>query len=721
MVGESASLRTVARGSGRGAIRLWLVGVAIVGVMGLPANPATAEGDPSERGPVDSVEFEVFLDGFMASEMDRLDIPGAAVVMVSDGDVVSSTGYGFADRDNETLVDPASTLFGIGSVTKPLTAVAALQQVERGNLELDADINEVLDITVPDFDGTAVTLESLLTHTSGFEERRIGFWTRDPDDVGPLGDFLAGRVPSRFAARGEVHSYSNHNYGFAGHLVERASGQDFVSYMDDNVFGPLGMDSTAFHHALPNDLISRVAVGYSGAEASRRPADQVYDHEYPAGDVVSTPDDMARFMIAVLEGGRVDGGEVMSEETVDTYLAAAYRPQPDMPGRTTGGLEEMWINGEQAVGHGGDSLGGFAAQMVLLAERRTGYFLVYNVESDEFRTNFVDAVFDEFYPDQAPATDFVELDSDELGRFAGTYQWTRFARSTADKVLAMTPPYNTYVDANDDGTLTVRWLGVNERWVYRPTGPTSFERVSGEPAVVDGLVLDPGDRISFTIDDGDVRYLHTSLHTVALKKVPFLGLGIVHISAFGTIVIVFALSLVIWPIGRLIRSRRNRPPPAETAAEDTGVSTESPAPTDAPEMLESNESSETPDAPPSSEPTEFTEPSEPTVPRAPTAGARRALWLEIGVAVSLLLGTAAFFATLGDSDVAYGPTLALYLATGFFTIASLAGLALIPAAVASWIYRWFTIGGRIFYSLLALTAPYLIWWTITWNMLGFQF
>jgi CubicO group peptidase (beta-lactamase class C family) len=701
-----------------------VVCVAAVAAVGVNANVATAQATPSERGPENSDELETFLDEFMASEMERLDIPGAAVVVVRDGETLLSSGYGFADRDDQVRVDPATTLFDIGSVAKPLTAVAAVQQVEQGSVALETDINEVLDISVPDYRGTEVTLGSLLTHTSGFEERLIGYWTEDADDVGPLGEFEADHVPSRFAATGEVHSYSNHNYGFAGLVVEQVSGQDFVAYMGDNVFGPIGMDSTGYRHAIQSDLASRVAVGYGGSEGSRSPTEPVYDHEYPAGEVVTTPEDMAQFMLALLEDGQVDGGRIMSPDTTALYLAPAYRPEPDMPGRTTGGLEEMWINGEQAVGHGGDSLAGFAAEMVLLPERDTGIFVAYNVASDEFRTTVVDAIFDEFYPDETPEPTFVDLDADGLGRFAGTYQWTRFARSTADKVLAMTPPFNTYVDANDDGTLTVRWLGVSERWIYRPTGPTLFERVSGEPAVVDGLVLDPGERISFTIDDGDVTYLHTSLHTIALRKVPFLGLGIVHMSAFGTIVIVFVLSLLVWPIGAFIRKRRNHRRAARAQLSEPDQPAEPVATNEPAEPLETSEQAGSGTG---TEPVETwpppasATPNTPTLLREPTVGARAALWLEIGVAICLLLGTVAFFLTVSNSDVAFGPTLSLYLAAGLITIASLASLALIPAAIGSWIRGWFTIGGRIFYSLLALTAPYLLWWAITWNFLGFQF
>jgi CubicO group peptidase (beta-lactamase class C family) len=649
---------------GRGCAVLLLVVVVLVG-LALQPTAASARATDSQRGLGSPVELERFLDGVMAAEMDRLDIPGAAVVVVRAGEVFFLKGYGFADREKEIAVDPAATLFRIGSVSKPLTSLAALQQVERGHLDLDADVNSYLDFRVPQKKGTSVTLASLLTHTSGFEERRIGMAARHANDVESLGEFLRRNVPARFAATGEVHSYSNLGYAFVGHLVEQGSGQDFAGYMDENVFGPLGMGSSSFAQPLPADLESRLAVGYVGGTGSRKPGERMYDRDYPAGGAVSTAADVGRFMIAILDGGRAaDGARVVSAETAAAYLAPSYRPDPSVPGRTTGGLEELWINGEKAVGHGGDTLSS-AAQMILLPERRTGFFLVYNAAVDEFRENVMREILDRYYPDRSSEPSFIKLDRDALGMFAGKYRWTRFARSKADKILAWTPPYNTSVDANSDGTLTVWWLGVGEHWKYRPTGPTTFAKVSGGRAVVDGLVLDPGDQISFSIENGHVTYLHTSLHTVALERVPLYLWGIVQVVAFVAISALFLLSLIVWPVGALIRKRRGRP--------------------------------------------------------GQSGWARGALWLAVGAALTVTLAAVALFLGLSDDDVVYGATPTIYAATGLITLASTAGLLLIPAAAGAWWKRWFTIGGRLYYSVLALSVPVLLWWAIYWNLIGFQF
>ncbi|MGI9597508.1 MAG: hypothetical protein ACR2QK_15190, partial [Acidimicrobiales bacterium] len=69
----------------------------------------------------------------------------------------------------------------------------------------------------------------------------------------------------------------------------------------------------------------------------------------------------------------------------------------------------------------------------------------------------------------------------------------------------------------------------------------------------------------------------------------------------------------------------------------------------------------------------------------------------------------------------YGPTLSLFLATGLISLGAVMGLALVPAAIGAWTNQWLTVGGRIYFTILALTVPYLVWWADAWNMLGFRF
>ena len=126
-----------------------------------------------------------------------------------------------------------------------------MQLVEEGRLDLDRDVNAYLDdMTIPDtYPGRPVTLRHLLTHTAGFEENITGTLARNADDVVPLGEHLSENVPARVRPPGEVTSYSNYGVALAGHVVEEVSGVPFERYVEENVFGPLGMRSTTVRPA----------------------------------------------------------------------------------------------------------------------------------------------------------------------------------------------------------------------------------------------------------------------------------------------------------------------------------------------------------------------------------------------------------------------------------------------------------------------------------------
>ena len=115
-------------------------------------------------------DVEAWLDGFMPYALERGDIAGAVVVVVKDGQVLLQKGYGYADVAKRTPVDPETTLFRPGSVSKLFTWTAVMQLVEQGKLDLDADVNEYLDFEIPARDGKPVTLRQIMTHTAGLEE-----------------------------------------------------------------------------------------------------------------------------------------------------------------------------------------------------------------------------------------------------------------------------------------------------------------------------------------------------------------------------------------------------------------------------------------------------------------------------------------------------------------------------------------------------------------------
>jgi hypothetical protein len=140
--------------------------------------------------PADLADLETFLDNFFATHLDSHRIPGAAVAVVADGRLVLAKGYGYADLAANRPVDPALTVFDVGSVSKLFTYTAVMQLVEQGRLDLHADVNDYLTrFRVPDTFAQPVTAAHLLTHTGGFDE-----W-----DIGAAGELKATAVDmSRF-------------------------------------------------------------------------------------------------------------------------------------------------------------------------------------------------------------------------------------------------------------------------------------------------------------------------------------------------------------------------------------------------------------------------------------------------------------------------------------------------------------------------------------------
>src|SRR5688572_31550468 len=256
-----------------------------------PVEQAAPAGRPLERADV-----EAWLDGFMPFSLARGDIAGAVVVIVKDGEILLQKGYGYADVEKKKPVDPEATLFRPGSVSKLFTWTAVMQQVERGKLDLDADINQYLDFEIPPGPaGEPVTLRDLLTHTGGFEEALKELISEDPERIATLEDTVKGWVPERIFKAGTMPAYSNYGTGLAGYIVERSSGLSFDDYLDQNVFGPLGMSKSSFRQPLPEALAAGMSQGYEVATGTPQGYDLI--NLAPAGSLAATGSDMGRFKI----------------------------------------------------------------------------------------------------------------------------------------------------------------------------------------------------------------------------------------------------------------------------------------------------------------------------------------------------------------------------------------------------------------------------------------
>jgi CubicO group peptidase (beta-lactamase class C family) len=183
---------------------------------------------------------EAFVDGVVNNSMKSARSASGVVAVMKDGKMIFAKGYGFVDIANRIPVDPETTLFRPGSISKLFTWVAVMQQVEQGKLDLDTDINQYLQsFNVEDsWPGQPVTLRHIMTHTAGFEDGFLGYLIIDEATrIMPLEQSLAKYQPRRVNAPGQHTAYSNWATALAGLIVSDISGLSFDDYVPQCKYG----------------------------------------------------------------------------------------------------------------------------------------------------------------------------------------------------------------------------------------------------------------------------------------------------------------------------------------------------------------------------------------------------------------------------------------------------------------------------------------------------
>jgi CubicO group peptidase (beta-lactamase class C family) len=424
--------------------------------------------------------LEAFLDEVVPAQLAAYRIPGATVAVVREGRVVAR-GYGQADAGRGTPVVAERTLFRVASLGKPFVWTAVMQLAEQGRLELDADVWGYLEAT----DAPPLTLTHLMAHTAGFEARER-LWPSGPMPDS-LAEYLRQRLPARVRPPGELSAYSDYGTSLAMHLVERVSGKPFEVYLRENLFEPLGMRRSHFGRRVPPEFADDMALGHvTGATGWR--AQSVEEVVVQSGGSLSTTaTDLARFMLAHLQGGQHEGRRILGEETVRRMHRQHFTHAPGLSGWAHGFME-FHLNGQRLIGHKGDAYR-FISLMALMPEHGTGLFVSYNGLGEKnaaqrARMELLKAFLDRYHP--APPSEPPAALKDfalRAGRFEGGYQTTWRAYVTAEASLAWRQEVR--VREGGEGTLRIqepggaprRWVEVAPR-LFRPLEePSSPERV----------------------------------------------------------------------------------------------------------------------------------------------------------------------------------------------------------------------------------------------------
>jgi CubicO group peptidase (beta-lactamase class C family) len=485
-------------------------------------------------GQMDSAAVAAVADRFFPTESARRNIPGLVFVFVSGGEITIARGYGVANLESRRPVDPERTQFRLASVSKVVTATAAMALVEDGRLDLHRDVNSYLAPFQVDARG-GVTLHHLLTHTAGFDERLTGVAARSADQLLPLEDYLQRSLPPLFSGPGRVISYSNHGLGLAGLLVQRASGRPFADYVRERVFEPLGMSrSDALLGAVPADL----AVAYDFEDGEHQALAPEYLHLTPAGAFFTTGADMGRFLIAHLRAGAYRDRRILRPETVALMHAQQFAQAPALPGWAYGMWEDIRHNHRALLHNGGGK--GYRALMYLLPDQDAGFFVAYNLADrhpeGELQEVFISEFRNRFLSPQSVG---VELSKPQPSKaFVGEYRYVRRARTTMESFISVVNRIR--ISSGENGAYQLSAPGAAAVELH-DVGPLLFRRSDGRGMVA--LEQSAGgdtQRVVMSLDSG---------FPAVYERVPLAATSFVQGSWLGSMVVVFIYAVAA-PIHR---------------------------------------------------------------------------------------------------------------------------------------------------------------------------
>ncbi len=324
-----------------------------------------------------SAEKRAKIETAISAAMSQAGIPGLSVAIVADGKLAWSNGYGLADVEN-FVPAKASTIYRLASISKPITAVAVMQLVERGKLDLDAPVQKYC-AAFPTKQWP-VTTRQLLGHLGGVRHYKDGELTyENTKHFTNLNDTLSFFKDDPLSHEpGTKYMYSTYGYNLLGCVVEGASGQSYLEFVRQNIFAPAGM--ATIRDDDPAAIILNRAQGYEKTRdgALRNSALADVSYKIPGGGFCSTVEDLAKFAIAL------QANKLLKPAT----RAQAWTKQKTKDSKeTTYGLgwQLSEHNGAKEVSHGGNQ-SRVTTYLYMQPERNFAVVLMMNLESVSSRT-----------------------------------------------------------------------------------------------------------------------------------------------------------------------------------------------------------------------------------------------------------------------------------------------------------------------------------------------
>src|SRR5216684_2025907 len=431
------------------------------------------------------------LEATVNEELKATNTPGAAVVVIVGDQVVFAKGFGVSNVETRMPVTP-DTLFRIASTTKMLTAATLVALAEQGKIKLDEPIGKYVRGLSPGL--SRVTVHQLLTHTAGLRDSASYYGSHDDSALAAFvhswtDDYLIGNP-------GEIYSYSNIGYGLAAFVLETVTGKPFADAINEILFQPLGMRRTTLRPTeamtYPLSQGHEVLSGQTKPSVVRPFAD---DSRYWAnGGVFTSVADFARFAIAFLNDGKLEGKQVLLRSVIEKIST----PYVSIPGGNTTehprysyGLNVRDYRGVRVLQHGGLRIGfgslvrfvpEYHFAVIVLTNKSNGLLLKTLEKATELAVPLLPKT-------TSPPREPIAMNEAEMRSYVGIYQ--------------NAPDYLRLELVVKDSKLFLRQAGQSEMSQVVKVGDHIFNAGGQE------FLLIPG-------TNGKAKYMHLAAH--ALRK-----------------------------------------------------------------------------------------------------------------------------------------------------------------------------------------------------------
>jgi CubicO group peptidase (beta-lactamase class C family) len=319
------------------------------------------------------------IDAYIEGEMAEWNLPGVALAIVQDGEIVYMKGYGNAGPDGRPMT--AQTPLFIGSTSKSFTALAIMQLVEDGKIDLDEPAQIYLPwFRVADEAASArITVRQMLNQDSGLSVASGRQWIGSKDQSNEAVNNAVRALADDQLSNpvGEAYEYSNANYQGLGAIVQAVSGQSFEDYVQDNIYDPLEMSNcyTSQDEALQNEMGDGYVRWWFNIDFARTHA--FNRGNLPSGTLICDAEGMAHYLIGYLNEGQYGDARILSPQGIAQMHSPAV-PQSDGGDSYYGmGWVVGPINGVDAVHHGGDNAN-YQTALLMVPDEELGIVLITN-------------------------------------------------------------------------------------------------------------------------------------------------------------------------------------------------------------------------------------------------------------------------------------------------------------------------------------------------------